>query len=175
MNTDKIINENFTKIVINKNDYLLEPGQTEDYLYYIEKGIIRMYYYNTERDSEHTFDFIFPKHFSCSYKSFKERVPSEFYVQALTNIVAYRIHYQKLDNLIKTNANYQKLELQIIESLFLKKLNREICLLKDSPESIYQNLIKDESHILKHVPLKHIASYIGITPQALSRIRNRIS
>ena len=61
------------------------------------------------------------------------------------------------------------------EDLFVKKSKREVSLLNLSAEERYLNLFKEQPHLLIHIPLKYIASYIGITPQALSRIRKRIS
>ena len=61
------------------------------------------------------------------------------------------------------------------EDLFLKKSNRELSFLTQTAEQRYLNLFTEQPLLLKHIPLKYIASYIGITPQALSRIRKRIS
>ena len=61
------------------------------------------------------------------------------------------------------------------EDLYLKKAKRELSLLNDTAEQRYLNLFTEQPHMLKHIPLKYIASYIGITPQALSRIRKRIT
>ncbi|HEY0749771.1 MAG TPA: hypothetical protein VGD26_01370 [Chitinophagaceae bacterium] len=61
------------------------------------------------------------------------------------------------------------------EDLFLKKSKRELSLLNDTAEERYLKLFSEQLHLIKQIPLKYIASYIGITPQALSRIRKRIS
>ena len=61
------------------------------------------------------------------------------------------------------------------ESLFLEKAKRELALLNDSAEQRYLNLFTEQPELILQIPLKYIASYIGITPQALSRIRRRIS
>ena len=61
------------------------------------------------------------------------------------------------------------------EELFLKKSKRELSLLRDSAEERYLNLFEERPELLREIPLKYIASYIGVTPQALSRIRRRIS
>jgi len=61
------------------------------------------------------------------------------------------------------------------EELFLKKSKREISLLKHSAEERYYRLFDERPELIQFIPLKYIASYIGVTPQALSRIRKRIS
>jgi hypothetical protein len=62
----------------------------------------------------------------------------------------------------------------ISEKLFLIKSKREQSLLNETSEQRYLNLFKDRPNVIKQIPLKYIASYIGVTPQALSRIRKRI-
>lgn len=61
------------------------------------------------------------------------------------------------------------------EELFLKKSQRELSLLSETAEQRYLNLFTEQPELIKEIPLKYIASYIGITQQALSRIRKRIS
>lgn len=61
------------------------------------------------------------------------------------------------------------------ESLFLIKSRRELSLLNKTAEERYLDLFSQRPELIRHIPLKHIASYIGVTPQALSRIRKRIS
>ena len=63
---------------------------------------------------------------------------------------------------------------EILNELFINRLNKEMFRLSLSPEEKYKYLLKNEPHIIQTIPLKYIASYIGITPQALSRIRKRI-
>ncbi|GLB51233.1 hypothetical protein NBRC110019_02720 [Neptunitalea chrysea] len=63
----------------------------------------------------------------------------------------------------------------IAENLFIIKSKREISFLKETAEKRYLNLFNERPNVIKEIPLKYIASYIGITPQALSRIRKRIS
>lgn len=64
---------------------------------------------------------------------------------------------------------------QASEELFLKKSQRELSLLNETAEQRYLKLFSEQPELIKEIPLKYIASYIGITPQALSRIRKRIS
>ncbi|GAB1416272.1 Crp/Fnr family transcriptional regulator [Paludibacter sp.] len=175
MEIKRIITENFIEFSVPKNEHLIQSGETENYLYYLEKGICRYYLYNLKDDSEQTFDFAYSGDFFCSYESFRKRQPSKIYIQSLSVSKVYKIHYKSLLDLLSSDIKYYKIALKIIDGFFINKINREISLLKDSPETIYQNLIKREPYLILNVPLKHISSYIGITPQALSRIRNRIS
>jgi hypothetical protein len=61
------------------------------------------------------------------------------------------------------------------EEIYLKKARRELSILLESPEQRYLNLMAERPYLFERIPLKYIASYIGITPQALSRIRKRIT
>lgn len=174
MKIKEIITRNFTEFIALKNEHLIQAGETENYLYYIEKGICRYYCYDSENDHEHTFDFAYSGDFFCSYESFRKRQPSEIYIQSLTISKIHKIHYKSLLELLSSNIAYNKIALNVIDEFFINKIKREISLLKDAPEYIYLNFIQREPYLIQHVPLKYISSYIGITPQALSRIRKRI-
>lgn len=73
------------------------------------------------------------------------------------------------------SLNTNKIARIVLEDVFTRKIKREITLLKLSPEDRYQELMKYHKQLIHNIPLKHLASYLGITPQALSRIRGRIN
>ncbi len=168
-----IINEHFSEVHFSKGDLLLRFGERERFLYYIESGIVRIFHYNAEKDKEITVDFIFAEQFCLSYKSFRDKIPSILELEAITDVKAYRIGQQSLEKLM-TDKKFSYLKAQILEELFIEKSDKEIRFLTQSSEEVYKYLIEKEPLLIKNVPLKHIASYMGITPQALSRIRKRI-
>lgn len=157
-----------------KKHLLLRIGQIENYLYFIEKGILRFYIPKEENDL--TFDFAFENNFTSGYSSFLTQTPSPFQLETLTApTVLWRISYEDLQAVYETTTIGNTIGRMASEALFLRKSKREVSLLNDSAEQRYLNLFSEQPELLKHVPLKYIASYIGVTPQALSRIRKRIS
>lgn len=163
----------FTPVQFQKGDFMLSAGKVEHFLYYIERGIVRYFYYNTLKDKEITTDFTFSGQFCLSYASFVKQIPSVLQMQALTDIKAYKIGRSQLEKLMN-NIEVVKIKAVILEKLFVEKSERELRFLTQTPEENYLYLLQKEPVLLQNIPLKYIASYIGITPQALSRIRKRI-
>jgi CRP-like cAMP-binding protein len=156
-----------------KNHTLLKIGQTEDYLSFVETGVIR--YYIPKAINDITLAFVFADSFASAYDSFLTRKPSVYQADTLTKTKLWRLNYSDLQIIYSSTEIGNKLGRFASEDLFLKKFKRELSLLNETAEQRYQNLFTEQSQLIKEIPLKHIASYIGITPQALSRIRKRIS
>lgn len=169
----QFIAAHFERRTFRKGETIIPAGVTEDYLSFIESGIVRFYIPGEE--NELTFHFSFHKEFTCAYDSFLTRTPSAYALQALSDITLWSIPYAGLQEVYgKTQAgNY--LGRFAAEQLFLAKSRRELSLLKYTAKERYLRLFTEQPHILRQIPLKYVASYIGITPQGLSRIRKQIS
>lgn len=168
----------FEKIEIPKKTIILNSGETENYLYFIVEGIVRFFMHKThptEPPKEITFSFIAKNMFYSAYDSFITRNPCEYNVQALQNTVVYRIHYLDVHDLYENTKIGNYIGRISAEQLYLKKAQREISLVSHNAEERYLNLLKSYPEYILQIPLKYIASYLGITPQALSRIRRHIS
>ena len=168
----QLISSYFVRREFKKGVKLIQIGETEKYLNFIEKGIVR--YYIPDEEKELTFGFSFDKEFTCAYDSFLTQMPTEYEQETLTNTVVWSISYndlQKVYNQTRTGNHWGRFA---AEKLFLNKSKREVSLLKYSAKERYLRLLSDRSNIIRHIPLKYVASYIGITPQALSRIRKEI-
>jgi len=158
-----------------KRDKLLELGQTEGYLSFIESGIIRFLIPKEGEDKDITFGFCFANEFVSAYDSFLTQSPSLYQLEALSDATIWSITYADLQAVYKQTKIGNLIGRMSSERLFLIKSKREQSLLNDSAEQRYLNLFKERPNLLKEIPLKYIASYIGVTAQALSRIRKRIS
>lgn len=156
-----------------KKEDLLKAGQTEGYLSFLEKGIVR--YFIAKELSDLTFDFGFENEFVCAYDSFLTRQPSFYHIEALADTVVWRLAYADLQEVYRQSAVGNTIGRLAAEQLYLRKSKREKSLLYESAEERYQKLFTEQARLIHQIPLKYIASYIGITPQALSRIRQRIT
>ncbi|WP_245975256.1 Crp/Fnr family transcriptional regulator [Deminuibacter soli] len=156
-----------------KKTVILQPGMVENHLSFIESGITR--HYTEQGEKEITFDIGFENTFGTAYDSFLTRQPCTYFVAALTDVVQWSIQYDHLQEIYLRTSVGQKIGRLSAEEQFVRKSKRQISLLKDTAEQRYLGLFTDYPHLLQHIPLKYLASYIGITPQALSRIRKRIS
>lgn len=148
-------------------------GSVEQYLYFIEHGIIR--YYVPEEDGETTFAFCFEKSFAGAYDSLVSRTPAAYQVAALSDTAAWRISYENLQRMYTETAVGNTLGRLIAEKLYSSKIKRELSLLRYTATERYRRLFSEQPELISQIPGKYIASYIGVTPQALSRIRRQIN
>lgn len=162
----------FCRHVFAKGAVITRQGDLENYLSFVESGVIR--FYVPDDDRELTFNFSFDREFTCAYDSFLSRTPSDYALQALTKTVVWRISYEDLQCVYAETQVGNYLGRFTSEQLFLAKSKRELSLLKLSATERYLQLFSEQPQILKRVPLKYVASYLGITPQGLSRIRRQI-
>lgn len=169
----RIFSSKLKKEKFPKKALLLKKGQTENHLSFVEKGAVR--YYIPGENNDITLEFTFENEFIGAYDSFLTRTPSAYNVTTIVPTVLWRLTYEDAQAIYRDTENGNLIGRLASEALFLEKAKREISLLTDSAEERYLNLFKEQPMIVKKIPLKYIASYIGITPQALSRIRKRIS
>ncbi|HZG26532.1 MAG TPA: Crp/Fnr family transcriptional regulator [Chitinophagaceae bacterium] len=156
-----------------KKHILLKAGQVENYLSFVESGIIRFYIPNEENGL--TFDFAFENSFTSGYSSFLTRSQAIYQIETLTKAILWRLTYNDLQSVYAETGVGNKIGRLASENLFLRKSKRELSLLQETAEQRYLNLFTEQPKLIEKIPLQYIASYIGITPQALSRIRRRIS
>lgn len=156
-----------------KKSIVLKKGRVEHYLSFVQSGILRFYIPKIENDL--TFGFVFENEFISAYDSFLIQGPCQYEVETIVETTLWRIHYEDLQAIYNETKIGNEIGRKNAETLFLKKSGRELSLLNKSAEERYLDLFTERPELIKKIPLKYIASYIGITPQALSRIRRRIS
>ncbi|GFD93979.1 cAMP-binding protein [Alteromonas sp. KUL156] len=160
------------KVTLQKKEIVLTKGTTENYLSFVETGILRLFIPKIENDI--TFGFVFKNSFISAYDSFLTQTPSEYSIETLTPTILWRLSFNDLEDIYQNTSIGNEVGRKNAENLFLLKSKRELSLLNNTPEERYLNLFQERPELIQHIPLKYIASYIGITPQALSRIRKRI-
>ena len=165
--------ERLSRVEFPKKSLILKVGQVENYLSFIERGIVR--YYIPKEENDVTFVFGFEHSFISAYDSFLTQTPSTYHIESLADTVLWRLTYRDLQDIYAQTEIGNTVGRYASEELYLRKSKRELSLLHHSAEERYLNLFKEQPHLIQKIPLKYIASYIGITPQALSRIRQRIS
>ncbi|UII25775.1 Crp/Fnr family transcriptional regulator [Fulvivirga maritima] len=152
---------------------IVKQGTTENHLSFIEEGMVRFFIPKEENDL--TFGFCFQHDFVSAYDSFLLQKPAAYHIQALIDTTLWQISYSDLQQVYSSTKIGNEIGRKAAENLYQIKAERELALLSQSAEERYLSLFERRSQLIKEVPLKYIASYIGITPQALSRIRKRIS
>ncbi|MFC4872573.1 Crp/Fnr family transcriptional regulator [Negadavirga shengliensis] len=156
-----------------KKATILQQGKTERHLSYVETGIVRLYMPKAGEDL--TFGFSFSGSFVSAYDSFLTQTHCPYEIQALTDTVLWQIDYKDLQEVYAHTKIGNEIGRKNAENQFLVKSKRELSLLDKTAEERYLDLFAQRPELIRKIPLKYIASYIGVTPQALSRIRRRIS
>ena len=160
--------------VIPKKENFLKLDDIENYISFIESGVVRLYIPKENPEKEITFGFSFKNQFISAYDSFLTQTPSAYQLQALTDTTLLSITYNDLQDVYNKTQIGNLIGRLTAERLFLLKSKREQNLLNLTAEERYLKLFKERPELLKVIPLKYISSYIGVTPQALSRIRKRL-
>lgn len=161
--------------VIPKKTVFLKIDTIENHISFIETGVVRLYMPKEDPDKEITFGFSFKNQFISAYDSFITQKPSAYELQALTKTTVLSISYKDLQEVYEQTQIGNLIGRLTAERLFLLKSKREQYLLNLTAEQHYLKLFKERPELLKVIPLKYISSYIGVTAQALSRIRKRLS
>lgn len=165
----KMISDRVQVETCKKNTVLTSLGQVEDKLYFLMDGVFRLYHEGENKDI--TLNFAFPKTLISSYTSFLTAAKSEFILQALTPCKYLYITRSSLEELYSLTSCGHELGRVLTEATFLYLSKRETAFLLKSPTQRYLDLFNEQPQLIQEIPQKYLASYIGITPQALSRIR----
>jgi CRP-like cAMP-binding protein len=155
-----------------KGDFFLADGQICKYAGFIEKGLIR-YFINADGE-EKTYEFGKENDFVCNYESFLPQVPSTKIIQALEDCVIWQISFADLQVFYQSVAGGERFGRIVIEQVFIQLLAALGSLYTDTPEQRYLKFLNEHPDLQQRVSQYHIASYVGVKPQSLSRIRKRI-
>ncbi len=168
-----VISKDFIEKKIEKGDFLIEEGEYCNYVGFIDQGLLSYYYLVDGK--KYIRGFFFDNDFISSYTSFLTNEKSKSYIEALENTSITLIHKDKLSQLYQKNSKFQQLGRMFTELLFMLVSEKYEDLLLKSPEERYLNLIENRSNVIQSIPQYLIASWLGITPEALSRIRKRLT
>ncbi len=170
---NKIFGELSTINEFKKKEVILEKGKVENNLSFIIKGSITIVaYYN---GNEICISFSIENSFFSSYVSFLTREPSEYQIFALEDTIVESIDYESLQKAYSLSGDNQKNGREIAEQLYINANKRILSLISKTAEERYVEFVEEYPGFLQRIPLKYLASYLGITPVSLSRIRNKIT
>ena len=155
---------------LKKGEKLVDRGERCNYIYFIEKGIVRQYYFKYNKD--------LTEHFACEgemvtcIESFWLKQPSQLMIETLENTASWGVSYDDWMTLTEESREIDMLYRHILEtSLILSQ--RKADMLRFEPAHVrYNRLLESNPQILQRVPLVHIASYLQMTPETLSCVRS---
>ena len=163
-----------SKLIFSKNDIILKEGKISKAYYLIETGLFRSYVINYN-GKEVTTDFYSSNEILIEVASIFLGIPTKENLQALTHGVAWKIDFQSFQELYNGIAGFTEWGRTWMSSQLFAAKQRSINMLTQSATQRYLTLVRDQPQIIEQVPLKFIASYLGITDTSLSRIRKEIS
>ncbi len=169
----ELIRNSFKPLQLTKGEFFLEAGKINKHVGFLHKGLVRYFVYKDEEES--TFEFTKEGEFIADYQSFNNKTKSVQNIQAIEDCEILIINY---DN-VQTNFNSTKkgnlIGRRIIEHRFDIMVNQLLAIYMQNHEDRYQNFIKHYSDLSQRIPQYLIASYVGVKPESLSRIRRRFT
>jgi len=163
----------FEPVAFSKNTIIEEAGRVPQYLYYIVSGYLRLFY-TDENGNEVTTHINCPPGFFTSYSDFINATVSENNVECITDTELLRISKENLDDLISKSQAMKDFSISVFQQsiAYNEKRSRELSVL--NAEQRYLKLMNDYPGIIQNVPIQYIASFLGMKPESLSRIRRKI-
>jgi len=157
-------------LVLKKETTLVKEGQYSDKTFFIINGCARAYYLKNGKDISDW--FAFENEFISSINSFFLNIPSPHFIELLEDSILLEISRKDVEKLSDKYHDFERLSKIIITKTMLQQQERIASMQFHSAEQKYENILSIQPNITQRIPLTHIASYIGITLETLSRIRN---
>jgi len=156
-----------------KKTTLLNVGMVSNEVFYLINGCIRLY---CEKDGEELSTYFFTENmFAGSYDSYLSRKPSKVAIETLEESKVFVLTHEAQEELYLVFPKMNEFIRKAIEQRFVLLHDLFISYLLNSPEERYLMLLKERPYLLQRIPQHQIASFLGVTPVSLSRIRNRIT
>jgi len=157
------------ELTIERNAFLKTEGSIDTRIYYVEEGSLRVYV--MDENEERTIRFGYQKNILVSLDSFLTGKPSEFVIQALKKTRVKIIPRKGFMEFIYRDENGLKLWTKILEDLVIQQIEREKDLLIASPKERYERVLRRSPALFQEIPNRHIANYLRMTPETLSRLK----
>ena len=157
---------------LRKKDLFCQEGQVCQKVAFVKHGILRSFF--TNGDMESTTFFQVPHSIAVALKSFVEKKPAQENIQALLDTEIIAILRNDLYQLYAGNWKWQQVGRMVIESYYIKQEQRMLMIQSVSAKERYQQFLRSYPEVIRKIPLHYVASYLGISPETLSRIRRSI-
>ncbi|MCD8301846.1 MAG: Crp/Fnr family transcriptional regulator [Prevotellaceae bacterium] len=153
-----------------KGDFILSEGEVCRAMYYVSRGMVRQYYYKNGKDvTEH---FSFEGHICFCIESFLEQEPSRIIVEALENTTVYALPYEAWHVSMLQNNEMELLYRKILEHALISSQEHADSQRFENAQERYERLLNTFPEIVLRAPMLHVASFLQMTPETLSRVRS---
>ncbi len=165
-----LFKERLEVVHIQKGKYLLAIGDVCSEFYFLQKGSFR-HYHTTSEYFDVTANLFVATDWVLDHNSFTSRKPSLNKIEAFEDSILYKMSIDQIHELIGISPAFFALG-RILEKVAFNNYHQNT---KDTPEDKYRTLLSERPNIIQTFPLKHIASYLGMTPETLSRVRRKLA
>lgn len=155
-----------------KNELICRAGEVENYIYFMYEGVSRIF--QQKNETEYTLRFNFPISVFNSYASFITRTSSLINVEAVSSLKTFRMSWNDMQTLYDSAPMADRIGRRMIELLYVQREMKELQMYSKTAEDYYKELIISNEQLTELIPQKYLASFLGITPESLSRIRKKI-
>ena len=169
----KLLRSKHKKIKFKKNDFLLRNGEISKSYILVESGLLRKYVVNVE-GNEVTTSFSSSGDFAIVVLSFFHQVPSNENMVAVTDGIGWEVSFADFMILLKSVKGFGEWGRKWMSNQLFMSEQRSIDILVKTATERYLEILQDNPELLKQIPLKYLASYLGVTDTSLSRIRKQI-
>jgi len=169
----RVVNS-FTKVHFKKNDFIFRESQVVNHYYYMEEGFARSFTYDFDGNEVST-NFYSLSNIIIDWTSFMLRTPTQENFQVNTDCVCWRLDYTDFQILFNSIEGFRESGRARFAMSYLKLKKKHLSIITNTAKERYFLLLQEHPEIINNAPLKHIATYLGITDTSLSRIRKEIS
>ncbi|NQZ76879.1 MAG: Crp/Fnr family transcriptional regulator [Ekhidna sp.] len=159
---------------LRRKEKLLEAGSDCPYLFFVESGCLRSFSLD-KRGTEHVIQLATENHWISDLSSFLTQKPGDLFIESLEPSTVYLLHREALDRLFDKVSSLDRYFRILYSRAYVSALGRINKNMAETAEERYKQLLEEQPKVLQRIPLIHISSYLGITPESLSRIRKKIS
>jgi len=158
---------------INKGEVLLKEGQVCRHFYFIVKGCLRSF--GIEEGREVNLNFYFEDDFACDFDSFRYEEPSRFYIVAMEDALVYAASKSEALPVLQSGSAFSLFLFRFFQDQYFKETEHSSAFKLLTPDQRYNFLLKHKPHYLQRIPILHLASYLGMSRETLTRIRRKIT
>lgn len=162
----------YERLDLEKNDTLVSPGQLVQHFYYVAAGCI--YYYKLDEGEQKVLEFYTEDIFFTDLPAYVKGTPSNYFLKASEATVVYAIKKTDAENSFEKSHQLERFGRLSMQEAFMKIFTRVERLNSRTNEERYLRLLEKRPDLFQRVPQYLIASYLGITPVGLSKLRKRL-
>lgn len=169
-----IILPKYKKVIFQKGDYLLKEGQLSNHYWFLEEGFVRSFLIDYDGNEVST-NFFTKRDIVIDWPSFFMRAKTKEHIQALTDCVCWQLDFDSFQQLFHGIEQFRESGRSRVVKSYFELKRHSTSLITDRAKDRYLHLLRTKPDIINNIPLKQLASYLGVTDTSLSRIRKELA